>query len=146
MPSQSNEKVSESHCTERHLSDNELFIGDQARKFLACLNPAKQRLAILGINAFNIATCSHLQSRLSLDIKLLKDIGCLNSTQKESETYRYLHPESSEASTTARCLVSAAWMSGDCYKRIKNCLNVVVLSGFIITGILYSCLSNNNYE
>ena len=34
------------------LTDNELVIGDQTRKALACLNPAKQRLAILGIRAF----------------------------------------------------------------------------------------------
>ena len=33
------------------LTDNELVIGDQTRKALACLNPAKQRLAILGIRA-----------------------------------------------------------------------------------------------
>ena len=33
------------------LTDNELVIGDQTRKALACLNPAKQRLDILGIRA-----------------------------------------------------------------------------------------------
>ena len=42
------------------LTDNELVIGDQTRKALACLNPAKHRLAILGIRAFYVATVSHL--------------------------------------------------------------------------------------
>ena len=44
------------------LTDNKLVIGDQARMALACLNPAKERLAILGIRLFYVATVSHLQS------------------------------------------------------------------------------------
>ena len=46
------------------LTDNDLVIGDQTRKALACLNPAKQKLVILGIRAYYSATVSHLQLRL----------------------------------------------------------------------------------
>ena len=65
------------------LGDNELVIGDQTRQVLACLNPAKQRLAILGIRAFYVAAVSHLQSRLPLGNKLLRDLGCLNPLKRD---------------------------------------------------------------
>ena len=68
------------------LTDNELVIGDQTRKALACLNPAKQRLGILGIRAFYVATVSHLQSRLPLGNKLLRDLGCLNPLKKHQKS------------------------------------------------------------
>ena len=65
------------------LTDNELVIGDQTRKALACLNPAKQKLAILGIRAFYVATVSHLQSWLPLGNKLSRDLGCLNPLKRD---------------------------------------------------------------
>lgn len=68
------------------LTDNELSIGDQTRKALACLNPAKQRLAILGIRAFYVATVSHLQLRLPLGNKLLRDLGCLNPLKRNRKS------------------------------------------------------------
>ena len=58
------------------LTDNELVIGDQTRKALACLNPAKQKLA----------TVSHLQSRLPLGNKLLRDLGCLNPLKRDRKS------------------------------------------------------------
>ena len=64
------------------LTDNELVIGDQTRKALTCLNPAKQRLSLLGIGAFFLATVSHLQLRLPLGNKFLRDLGCLNPLKR----------------------------------------------------------------
>ena len=56
------------------------------RKALACLNPAKQRLAILGIRTFYVVTESHLQSRLPLGNKLLRDLGCLNPLKRHRKS------------------------------------------------------------
>ena len=68
------------------LTDNELVIGDQTRKALTCLNPAKQRLSLLSIGAFFVATVSHLPLRLPLGNKLLRDLGCLNSLKTNEKT------------------------------------------------------------
>ena len=68
------------------LTDNELVIGVQTRKALACLNPAKERLALLGIRAFYVATVSHVQLRLPLGNKLLRDLGCLNRLKRDRKS------------------------------------------------------------
>ena len=67
------------------LTDNELVIAGQTRKALTCLNPAKQRLSLLGIVAFFAATVSHLQLRLPLGSKLLRDLGCLNPLKRNQK-------------------------------------------------------------
>ena len=48
------------------------------------MNPAKQRLAIH--RAFYVATVSHLQSRLPLGNKLLRDLGSLNSLKRHGKS------------------------------------------------------------
>ena len=50
------------------------------------MNPAKQRLAILEIRLFYVATASHLQSRLPLGNKLLRDLGCLNPLKRDRKS------------------------------------------------------------
>ena len=51
-----------------------------------CLNPEKQSLAILGVRAFYVATVSHLQSRLPLRNKLLRELGCLNPLKRHRKS------------------------------------------------------------
>ena len=59
------------------LPDGELVIGNNTRKYLALLKPDKQKAALLGIRAFWGAAVSHLQAKLPLNNRVLKDLGHL---------------------------------------------------------------------
>ena len=65
------------------LPDGELAIGDNTRKYLALLKPDKQKAALLGMRAFWRAAVSHLQAKLPLNNRVLKDLGCLNTLKRE---------------------------------------------------------------
>ena len=64
------------------LPGGELVIGDNTRKYLALLKSDKQKTAFLGMRAFWGAAVSHLQAKLPLNNRLLKDLGCLNPLKR----------------------------------------------------------------
>ena len=66
--------------------DGELLIGDNTRKYLALLKPNKQKAAFLGMRTFWGAAVSHLQAKLPLDNRVLKDLGCLNPLKGERKS------------------------------------------------------------
>ena len=68
------------------LPDGELVIGDNIRKYLPLLKPDKQKAALLGMRAFWGAAVSHLQAKLSLNNRVLKDLGCLNPLKRERKS------------------------------------------------------------
>ena len=65
------------------LTDKNLIIGDTTRQTLSKLEPDAQKAMLLGIQAFFIATVSHLQTMLPLNNRLLKDLGFLNPSKKQ---------------------------------------------------------------
>lgn len=114
------------------LTDNELVKGDLTRKALTCLNPAKQRLAILSIRAFYVTTVSHLQSRLPLGNKLSRDLRCLNPLKR--------HGKSTDSSiqNLSKNFQPQLDVSSVLEKQIKRYLNLILISRLIITGMLCS--------
>ena len=70
-------------CIKDQLPDGELVIGDNTWKYLALLKPDKQKAALLGMRAFWGAAVSHLQAKLPLSNRVLKDLGCLNLSKRE---------------------------------------------------------------
>ena len=68
------------------LPDGELVIGDNTRKYLALLKPDKRKAALLGMRAFLGAAVSHLQGKLPLNNRVLKDLGCLNPLKRERKS------------------------------------------------------------
>ena len=64
------------------LPDGELVIGDNTRKYLAMLKPDKQKAALLGMHAFWGAAVLHLQAKLALNNRVLKDLGCPNPLKR----------------------------------------------------------------
>ena len=64
----------------------ELVIGDNTRKYLAMLKPDKQKAALLGMRVFWGAAVSHLQAKLPLNNRVLKDLGCLNPLKRERKS------------------------------------------------------------
>ena len=68
------------------LPDGELVIGNNTRKYLALLKPDKQKAALLGMRAFWGAAVSHLQAKLHLNNRVLKDLGCLNPLKRERKS------------------------------------------------------------
>lgn len=114
------------------LTDNELVKGDLTRKALTCLNPAKQRLAILSIRAFYVTTVSHLQSRLPLGNKLSRDLRCLNPLKR--------HGKSTDSSiqNLSKNFQPQLDVSSVREKQIKRYLNLILISRLIITGMLCS--------
>ena len=100
------------------LTYNELVIDDQTRKALAFLNPAKQKLAILGIRTFYSATVSHLQLRLPLDNKLLRDLGCLNLLKRNQDPQ--MHPfRVLQGICNLNWMFRLLWISGKCCRQTK---------------------------
>ena len=65
------------------LTDGELVIGNNTRKYLALLKSDKQKAALLGMRAFWGAAVSHLQAKFPLNNRVLKDLGCLNPLKRE---------------------------------------------------------------
>ena len=68
------------------LPDSELVIGDNTRKYLALLKPDKQKAVLLGMRAFWGAAVSHLQAKLPLNNRVLKDLVCLNPLKRERKS------------------------------------------------------------
>ena len=53
---------------------------------MALLKPVKQRAALLGMLAFFGEAVSHLQAKLPLNNRVLKDLGCLNPLKRERKS------------------------------------------------------------
>ena len=53
---------------------------------MALLKPGKQRAALLGLLAFFGEAVSHLQTKLPLNNRVLKDLGCLNPLKRERKS------------------------------------------------------------
>ena len=53
---------------------------------MALLKPGKQRAALLGMLAFFGEAVSHLQAKLPLNNRVLKDLGCLNPLKRERKS------------------------------------------------------------
>ena len=68
------------------LPDGEHVIGDNTRKYLALLKPHKQKAALFGMGAFWEVAVSHLQAKLPLNNRVLKDLGYLNPLKRERKS------------------------------------------------------------
>ena len=97
------------HCNLSHakisrieFTDGELVIGNNTMKYLALLKSNKQKAALLGMRAFWGAAVSHLQAKLPLNNRVLKDLGCLNPLKRELQVYIHLHRESFGKETVTR--------------------------------------------
>ena len=96
-PFEVNEKICSGKSTERcticlmsryqgSTSWRELVIGDNTRKYLPLLKPDKQKAALLGMLTFWGVAVSHLQAKLPLNNRVLKDLGCLNPLKRERKS------------------------------------------------------------
>ena len=53
---------------------------------MALLKPGKQRAALHGMRAFMGEAASHLQAKLRLNNRVLKDLACLNPLKRERKS------------------------------------------------------------
>ena len=68
------------------LPDQELVVGDEARRSLSSLDANRKKAVILGIRAFFTASISYLQAKLPLENGLLRELCCLNPRRRQRKS------------------------------------------------------------
>ena len=72
-------------CTDVKLQliEKDIVIGTDVRKALKNLTHDQQKYTMLGIQSFFGTMVTELQSKLPLKNELLRQLGCLNTTEEE---------------------------------------------------------------
>ena len=68
------------------LEDKDVVIGDSTKKALKELTAEQQRQMMLGIRSFFQSAAKHLQKKLPLNNRVLRQLGCLNPTKRKEDS------------------------------------------------------------